>query len=51
MKQIHLADITDTDDSLEEAFFRKTVLYVLIENVVVGLILHFNDVKQFTDFF
>jgi hypothetical protein len=35
MTQVHLGEITDTDDSPKEAFFRKTVFYILIDNVVV----------------
>ena len=36
----NLAEMTDTDDSPEEAYFRYTVFYVFIDNFVAGLTLH-----------
>ena len=47
----NLAEMTDTYDSPEETYFRKTVFYVLIDNVVVGLNLHFNAVKWLAENF
>ena len=35
--QTNMAEINDTGDSPEEANFRKTVFYVLIDNVAAGL--------------
>ena len=51
MTQVHLAEIIDTDDSPKEAFFRKTVFYILIDNVVVIFTLHFNAVKRLSENF
>ena len=42
----NLVEMTDTDDSPEEAYVRKIVFYVLIDNVVAGLTLRFNAVKR-----
>jgi len=47
----NLAEMIDTDDSPEEAYFRKTVFYVLIDNVVAGLTLGFNAVKRLSESF
>ena len=43
--------MTDTDALPEEAYFIKTVFYVLIDNVVAGLTLHFNAVKWLAENF
>ena len=48
---VNLVEMTDTDDLPEKAYFRKTVLYVLIDNVVAGLTLHFNAVKWLAENF
>ena len=44
--EANMAEMNDTDDSPEEAYFRKTVFYVLIDNVVAGLTVCFNAVKK-----
>ena len=41
--------MNDTDDSPQEAYFRKTVFYVLIDNVVTGLTVRFNAVKKLVE--
>ena len=47
----NLAEMSDTDDLPEEAYFRKTVFYVLIDDVVAGLTVHFNAVKWLAENF
>ena len=58
----NLAEITDTVDLPEEAYFVSSVstllmhvstfvFYVLIDNGVAGLTLHFNAVKQLAENF
>ena len=44
-----LCDNFVTDDSPEEAYLRKTVFHVLIDNVVTGLTVRFNAVKKLTE--
>lgn len=40
--EANMVEMNDTDDSPEEAYFRKTVFYVLIDNIVAGLSVRFN---------
>ena len=47
----NLAEMTDTDDLPEMAYFRKNVFYVLIDNVIAGLTLRFNSVKRLAENF
>ena len=49
--EANMAEMNDTDDSQEEAYFRKTVFYVFIDNVVAGLTVRFNAVKRLADSF
>ena len=46
----NLVEMTDTDDSPEEAFFRETVFHVFTDNVA-GLTLCLNAVKQLAENF
>ena len=41
----------DTDDSPEEAYFRKSVFYVLLDNVIAALTIRFDAVKQLAEKF
>ncbi|XP_053167420.1 52 kDa repressor of the inhibitor of the protein kinase-like [Hemicordylus capensis] len=47
----NLEEMNDTDDTPEEAYFRKCVLYVLVDNVIAGLTVRFNAVKQLAEKF
>ena len=47
----NMAEMTDTDNLPEEAYFRKIVFYVLIDNVVAGLTLRFNAVEWLAENF
>ena len=47
----NMAEMNDTDDYPEEAYFRKTVFYVLIDNVVTGLTVRFNAVRMLAEHF
>ena len=41
----------DEDESPEEAHFRKHVFYVVLDNVIGGLTVRFNEAKQISDTF
>ena len=43
--------MNETDESPEEAFFRKSVLFVLVGNVITGLTVRFRAVKQLAEKF
>ena len=45
--EANMAKINDTDDSPEEAYFKKIMFYVLFDNVVTGLTVRYNAVKNF----
>ena len=45
--EANMAEMNDTDDSTEETYLRKTVFYVLIDNVVIRLTVHFNAADIF----
>ena len=47
----HMREMNDTDDYPEEAYLRKTVFYVLIDNVVSGLTMRYNAVRKFAEKF
>ena len=44
--EANLGEMADTDDSPEEVYLRKTVFYVLIDNVVAVLTERFKAVKR-----
>jgi len=46
-----MAEMNDTGDSPEDAYFRKTVFYVLIDYVVAGLTVRFKAVKRLAENF
>ena len=46
MHQIH-----ETDESIEEAYFRKDIFYVVLDNVIGELTIRFNAAKQILDTF
>ena len=49
--EANLEEMNDADDSPEEAYFRKTVFYVLIDNVIAGLTVRFDAVKRLVENF
>ena len=49
--EANMAEINDIDYSPEAAYFRKTVFYVLADNVVTGLTVRFNAAKKLAENF
>ena len=47
----NMAEMNEAGHSTEEAYFRKTVLYALIDSVVTGLSIRFNAVKKLAEIF
>ena len=47
--ETNMAEMVDRFDSPEEAYFRKAVSYVLIDNVVTGLTVRFNVVNKLAE--
>ena len=43
--------INETDESIEEAYFRKDIFYVVLDNVIGELTIRFNAAKQILDTF
>ena len=46
-----MAEMNETDNSPEMAYFIKTVYYILVVNVVTGLTVRFNAVKNMAENF
>ena len=44
--EVNMAEMNDTDDSKEEAYFIKSVFYVLIDKVSTGLTVRLNVAKK-----
>ena len=49
--EANMAEMNDTGDSPEEAYFRKTVFYVLIDDALTGLSVRFNAVMKLAEIF
>ena len=47
--EANMAEMDVTDDSSEESYFRKTVFYVLIDNVVTGWNVRFNAIMSLAE--